>query len=693
MDYCAVHSHAGARRVPFGPTFIASQGPVMMSLLRSNLPRVLPLILATIVVGVGAYFVGLNAINDMERSQADAAARSFGKYLVQQVPSLDRILTGRMPPSMSLVVLRGVKPIGRVIEYRLYDQDGQLRADSYRHSRGQPILTEQARSPEALALLVEGKQHFTINSGTESNAQSYYSQIMVPLISASGRTMGVLEVTSDETETWPGMFARFRSVILQVGILIVLAFGIPGILYLRNSGQLKLLAHRLRHSSEYDELTGTLNRATFNRAVQDLIDATADRGLSVAVHFIDIDRFKDVNDNLGHAVGDAVLQQVTQRLRRLTGGRPCVARLGADEFAICQTYFVSTPQVVPEFANDVIKAISEPMMVGAHAVQIGASVGYCYYPRDGKTVPDIIRAADIALFKAKQSSRGSAVAFVPAMEEERQTRQNIEARLRAALANGEFDIHFQPLYEVATDRLRGFEALLRLSDNNGRPISPADFIPIAEETGLIQPIGDWALREACRMATQWPADLMVAVNLSAAQFASGSLADSIQDALVRTGLPANRLELEVTESLLITDPEKVLAQLNAIKAAGASVALDDFGTGYSSLSYLWQFPFNKLKVDKSFMKELAVEGSKSREILATIIALGKVLDMKITAEGVETIEQAAVLRALKCDLVQGYLFGRPMRAIDVAATIIQQVSGRWPDEKPANVTPINRAGA
>ena len=651
----------------------------MMHLLRRSVWRFLPLVLATIAVGIGAYFVGLNAINDMQRAQVEATARSFGKYIHQQIPSLERIVAGRIAPSMASVVLRGIRPVGNVLEFRIYDLRGQLRGDSYLHARGQPIIPDLARSPRAIAFVEEGNQHFVLKNGDGASKPQFYSEIMVPLLNAQGTAYGVLEVSVDETQTRPGMFDQFRSVILQVGALILVAFGVPGVLYLRNSGQLSALSRRLRHSSEYDELTGALNRSTFNRTVEEMIASNADRGLSVAVHFLNIDRFKDVNETLGHGFGDAVLQEATQRLRRLTGTRQALARLGGDEFAICQSYFVSTPRSVSDLAADIGSAFAEPFTVNGQTVSLSASVGYCFYPRDGKTVTDLLRAADIALAKAKESNRGRAVAFVPEMELERQSRQNIENRLRAALAEHAFDIHFQPLYEVCTDRLRGFEALLRLSDNDGRPISPAEFIPIAEETGLIEEIGDWVLHQSCRMATQWPEHVVVAVNLSAAQFTSGSIAERVQDALFHTGLPAHRLELEVTESLLITDPGKVLEQLIALKTIGVSVALDDFGTGYSSLSYLWQFPFDKLKVDKSFMTDLAVEGSKSREILATIIALGRVLDLKITAEGVETEAQAAVLRELNCDLVQGYLFGRPMRSIDVAATVLKGYSGNWPE--------------
>lgn len=655
----------------------------MMHLLRRNLWRILPLVLATIAVGVGAYFVGLNAINDMQRARVESTARSFGKYIHQQVPSLDRIVSGRITPSMASVVLRGVRPIGNVLEFRLYDLRGQLRGDSYLHARGQPVIPDLARSPRAIAYIEKGEQHFMVKSGEGTSQPRFYSEIMVPLFNADGERYGVLEVSADETETWPGMIAHFRAVILQVAGLILLAFTVPGFLYFRNSGQLRALTHRLRHSSEYDELTGALNRTTFTASVQQIIADNADRGLSVAIHFINIDRFKDVNETLGHGVGDVVLKEATQRLRRLTGARQALARLGGDEFAICQSYFVTTPRSVSDLAAEITAAFIKPFAVDGKLVSLSASVGYCFYPRDGKTVTDLMRAADIALAKAKESNRGRAVAFAPEMERERQSRQHIETRLRTALAENAFDIHFQPLYEVTSDRLRGFEALLRLSDAEGRPISPAEFIPIAEDTGLIEEIGDWVLNQSCRMATQWPEHVLVAVNLSAAQFTSGTIAERVQDALMRTGLPASRLELEVTESLLITDPAKVLEQLIALKEIGVSVALDDFGTGYSSLSYLWQFPFDKLKVDKSFMTDLAVEGSKSREILATIIALGRVLDLKITAEGVETEAQAAVLRELDCDLVQGYLFGRPMRAIDVAAAVLKGSSGNWPEPSKA----------
>lgn len=650
---------------------------------------VLPLVVATIVVSVGAYIVGYSAITDMQRSHAEYVAGSFGKYLLQDISDLEAMILGRRSPEATAAAIGAIEPIGTVFEFRLFDQYGALRADSELFSKGLTIDPNAGgRSDAAAAVLATGHASFKLREGDASSMPVFYSDIMIPLLDGS-RTIGVLGVLSDETETWPALFEQFRSVLGQVVVLIAVAFGLPGVMYLWRTGQLAKAAKRLKQTTQYDELTSCLNRATFTRIVHDLVEGADDRGLAVAVHVIDLDRFKDVNESRGHATGDELLKLSAQRLRKLMGTRERIARLGADEFAICQPYFANSPQVVADLANDIVRAMARPFEIGMPPIQLGASVGYSVYPRDGKTVAELMRAADIAIHQAKARNRGKAVAFDPSMETERQRRQAIEARMRTALVNNEFEIYFQPFYETATDRLRGFEALLRLTGDNGTSISPAEFIPIAEEIGMIGDIGLWVLRESCRMAKQWPDDLVVSVNLSAAQFATGSMATTVREALAWSGLPPQFLELEVTESVLITDTEKVLEDLAAIKELGVSVALDDFGTGYSSLSYLWRFPFDKLKVDKSFMNDLAVEGGKSREILSTIVALGRVLGLRITAEGVETAEQAEVLRALDCDLLQGFLLGRPMRAIDVAAAVLKGVSGKL----PAGPDPVRQRGA
>ncbi len=655
--------------------------------------RVVPLAFATAVVGLGAYFVGYSTISDMQRSHAEYVASSFGRYLVEEVGNLDAIVAGAHSAQVVAAVIGAVKPIGTVYDFRLFDKNSRLRADYARFKDGQVLhLADRVRNDVAANVLATSHVSFALREGDGVASPRYYSDITIPLVDGD-KTIGTLSVLSDETETWPRLFDQFRSVLVQVALLVAAAFGIPGVLYLRKMRQLANAARSLRHSTQYDGLTGCLNRATFTRIVHDLVEGSQGKGLSVAVHVIDLDRFKDVNESHGHAAGDQLLKETALRLRRLMGTRERIARLGADEFAICQPYYVASPQVVAELADDIARAMAKPFELSGGKVLCGASVGYSYYGRDAHSVDALIQTADLALHNAKTRSRGKAVAFDPGMESQRQFRATIEQRLRTSLVNSEFEIVFQPVYETTTDRLRGFEALLRMTDNDGKPISPAEFIPIAESTGLIHDIGVWVLREASRIAKQWPEDLVVAVNLSPAQFAAGDMAAMVRDVLAWSGLAPHRLELEVTESVLITDTEVVLKELMAIKALGVSVALDDFGTGYSSLGYLWRFPFDKLKVDKSFMSDLTEEGSKSREILSTIIALAKVLDLKVTAEGVETEAQALVLRDLRCDLVQGFLFGRPTRTMDLPPIIQRGVSGKWPTVETMRTRLVGRRGA
>ena len=641
--------------------------------------RLLPLLAATIFVGIGTYLVGYAAITDMQRGHAQFVAESYGQHLLDDFPNLEAMILGQTSPEDVASSLGSVNPIGAIFRFQLFDRRGELRADSERFAKGLAVDRDASgRSNVAAAAVATGRATFKLREGDGKSLPVFYTDIVIPLVDGE-RTIGALAVLSDETEGWPALFAQAQNVLAQIGVLMLVAFGIPGYMYLRRTGQLANAARRLTQTTQYDEHTGWLNRATFKRIVHELTETASGQGLAVAVHVVDLDRFKDVNESLGHAAGDEVLRQAAQRLRRLMGTRERLARLGADEFAICQPHFANSPHVVLELANDIVRAMEQPFaVVGSAPIQISGSAGYSVYPRDGRTVADLLRAADIAVHHAKSRNRGTSVAFDPSMETERQRRQVVEARMRTALADNGFEIHFQPFYDAATDRLRGFEALLRLSDHDGSPISPVEFIPIAEEIGMIGDIGHWVLRESCSTARQWPDDLLVSVNLSPAQFADEGMAGTVRDALSWSDLPPRRLELEVTESVLITDTEKVLGDLMEMKRLGVRIALDDFGTGYSSLSYLWRFPFDKLKVDKSFMTDLTIEGGKSREILSTIVALGRVLGLTITAEGVETDAQADVLRALKCDLFQGFLLGRPMRAIDVAATVLKGVSGTLP---------------
>ena len=421
---------------------------------------------------------------------------------------------------------------------------------------------------------------------------------------------------------------------------------------------------KIIHMARHDALTNLPNRVLF----QDKMEQALGRGDELAVMFLDLDRFKSVNDSLGHSVGDALLCAVTERLQRVVSGADTVARLGGDEFAIVQSH--ASPSAASELAAHIIDALVEPFDVHGHQVIIGTSIGIAMAPADGNEPDQLLRNADMALYRAKAAGRGSYHFFQPEMDAQMQERRKLELDLHKALLAEQFELYYQPLIDVGTGEVSGFEALLRWHHPERGLVPPDEFIPVAEEIGLIVPLGDWVLKQACREAVTWPAKLTVAVNLSAVQFRNPMLALSLVSALGQTGLAASRLELEITESVLLQDDRAVLDALHQFRGLGVRICMDDFGTGYSSLSYLRSFPFDKIKIDRSFIREL---GRKDDcvVIIRAVMGLGSSLGMITTAEGVETEEQLDILRAEGCIQVQGYLFSRPKPAREIPAMLRQ----------------------
>jgi diguanylate cyclase (GGDEF)-like protein len=413
------------------------------------------------------------------------------------------------------------------------------------------------------------------------------------------------------------------------------------------------------HMARHDALTNLPNRVLF----RDKMQQSLDRGAALAVLFLDLDRFKSVNDSLGHSIGDALLCAVTERLQRVLRRSDMVARLGGDEFAIVQ--IGARPSDATDLAGRIIAALSEPFDVLGHQVNIGTSVGIAMAPADGREPDQLLRNADMALYRAKAEGRSTYSFFQPEMDAQMQERRRLELDLRKALAGDQFELYYQPLVDIAGGHVAAFEALLRWNHPERGLIGPDDFIPVAEDIGLIVPLGDWVLRQACRDAARWPAALSVAVNLSAAQFRNPALALSVVSALAQTGLQAKRLELEITETVLLQNDQAVLNALHDVRQLGVRVSMDDFGTGYSSLSYLRSFPFDKIKIDRSFISELGNDESDCAAIIRAVTRLGSSLGMTTTAEGVETREQLELLRAEGCTQAQGFLFSRPRPASEV----------------------------
>ena len=414
---------------------------------------------------------------------------------------------------------------------------------------------------------------------------------------------------------------------------------------------------QIAHMARHDVLTDLPNRVLLREHLEQAI-ARMREGENFAVLCLDLDRFKSVNDTLGHPIGDELLKAVGHRLKKCVGPMDTVARLGGDEFAIIQVG-ISRPELTSALAARIVEVISEPYELdGNHAV-VGTSIGIALAPGDGTDPDQLLKNADMALYKA--DGRGTHRFFEPEMDARLQARRSLELDLRHAITHGEFAFAYQPVVELPKQNIVAFEALLRWSHPDRGLISPADFIPLAEETGLIVPIGEWVLRTACAEAANWPDEIKVAVNLSPMQFKKRNLVQVVIGALAGSGIPARRLELEITESVLLQDDEMTLAMLHQLRSLGMCISMDDFGTGYSSLSYLRRFPFNKIKIDQSFIRDLA-KRHDSTAIVRAIASLAQSLKITAVAEGVETADQLEHALAEGCSQAQGYLFGPPMPA-------------------------------
>ena len=423
---------------------------------------------------------------------------------------------------------------------------------------------------------------------------------------------------------------------------------------------------RITRLVQIDTLTDVANRRYFRERLAELCEMRGCAG-GFAVHWLDLDRFKEVNDTLGHPVGDALLKEVARRLSGIVRGGDLVSRLGGDEFAIIQVA-IEREEQASALARRVLDVIGKPYFVANQRVSIGTSIGIVLAPEHGMTPDDLLKNADIALYRAKSAGRGNAVFFHPDQGEELRQRRELELDLKKGLEEGQLELHYQPIVCLETGRVLSCEALMRWRHPERGIIPPGRFIPLAEETGLIVELGAWSIRQACRDAANWPVPARVAVNLSAVQFGADDLCRVARDALADAGLASDRLELEVTESLLLADDARTTAMLLELRASGVSIALDDFGTGFASLSYLRSFPFDKIKIDQTFVRDLP-QREDCGAIVRAVTGLARMLDMRTVAEGVETEEQVRLVRAAGCHAAQGYFFSRPVPCAELAAAI------------------------
>jgi diguanylate cyclase (GGDEF)-like protein len=409
-----------------------------------------------------------------------------------------------------------------------------------------------------------------------------------------------------------------------------------------------------------DALTGIPDRLALREALRE------EAGREGALLLLDLDRFKGINDTLGHPVGDRLLCRVVERVQVALDDSDLLVRLGGDEFGVLQRGGPQ-PAGAAALAGRLVDLVARSYVVDGHLLNVGASVGVAVLGRDGDDPDALLKSADLALYRAKEEGRGRYCFFEPEMGARAQARRALELDLRRAVVLRQFEVHYQPQMNLAAGRVAGFEALVRWQHPRDGMVAPAEFVPLAEETGLIVPIGEWVLRTACREAAAWPAHLTLSVNLSPVQFGRAGLLETVTSALAQSGLPPERLELEITETLLLQETGATLALLHRLKALGVRIAMDDFGTGYSSLSYLRTFPFDEIKVDRSFIAAGTDAGTAA--ILRAIVTLGASLGMTVVAEGIETPEQLAFATRQGCDAVQGYLIGRPLPFAEALAAM------------------------
>ena len=610
---------------------------------------------------------------------ATITAEEWAQYLARNVGDLEEIAAGETPSSASIGFLRTAGRSGFVFRYTIYNRYGYSMLQVDRNNVAAVNLSEL--DDAAILAVRQNRVIVNVQEGGAAGEPVYFAKAYVPVL-IEGRPTAVVAASVDQTAERDRFSRAFLLAAASLCALTGASFAVPAIAWYRSTRERQRADRRIQFLAHHDALTGLANRTLLVERLQGVLATLQIKGGIVAAHFIDIDHFKQINDTFGHDGGDFLLGIIGKRLRSLTRAEDTVARLGGDEFIVVQTGLAEKKQA-EAFAKRLVSVLSEPAFFNEQNVGTTFTVGIALAPVDGATAERLLKSADLALYDGKTAGRNCIRFFRPEMDEAMQKRVRLERLIRNAVERSGFEVHYQPMFEISNKRLIGFEALVRLPAPDGTLIAPMTFIPLAEEMHLIDPIGAWVLREACRTAMTWPTNLTVAVNLSPSQFESGTIENTVRAALQQTGLAPHRLELEITETLLLASSDANIAQLNRIKALGVSVVMDDFGTGYSSLSYLWKFPFDKIKIDRSFMENFERSGRDVETVVRTIVALGREMNMRVTVEGVESSKQVEFLHSASADQVQGFYFGRPMPASSISKELLALSNGAIPAAKPA----------
>jgi diguanylate cyclase (GGDEF)-like protein len=644
-------------------------------------------LLALALAGIGSVLAGsIYLINDRTigkilTQNSQLISKRWTEQLVKKVQGIDSIANGQLPSAADAQYLKFVAENNEVDHFDIYSTKGELRLESKKLGeflRSGQTLAEH--NSEVLEVVESGKPVTVVEVEDDEVLVETYMPI-----TRDGKFLGVASVYVDQTAINSDLHAKMGQTSYLIAFLSLLGFMIPGAWAFYQTRRKAAAVEQAQYFASFDPLTDLPNRKAMESGLQTLLDDASGNEKFASLHFIDIDYFKEINDRHGHAFGDEVLKAFATRIKDVLKPGDVASRFGGDEFVLAQTNFTSIDDLALATGR-LTEALSKPFEILGKNIVITSSIGTAMFPNNSSNAEGLMLNADIALYVVKMSGRNGQRFYEPAFSQQKKRRTELELLIREHAAARSFELHFQPLYNLKHSKLKGFEALLRMKDHGGKYVSPAEFVPIAEDIGLIDEIGAWVLDNACAQANTWPDPLQVSVNLSAVQFRRKSVCKAAESALRSSKLHPSRLLLEVTESLMMSDVEGVLEQLNALKALGTTLAMDDFGTGYSSLSYMMRFPFDRIKIDRSFINQLQGSSDKGRKIVQTIVSLGHNMNMAVTAEGVETASQAMALQAMKCDDVQGYLYSKPVPVADIAALILKDFEVTVLDEKPQKKT-------
>jgi diguanylate cyclase (GGDEF)-like protein len=643
--------------------------------------RYLVTLVATLAVLVGGTWITVKTTTDYLLYQnATRAAQNWAQYLTANVSDFEQIAAGEMPSSASQAFFEAARKSPEVFRYTIFNRYGFSVLVSDRDKIAPVDLSDY--SADAARAIKENQPIVDAKEGQAPGEPAYFAQAHIPVL-VDGRPVAIVAAHVNQSAERDGFYRTFLVAAAALCALTGFAFGLPAIAWYRRTKEKQQADRRIQFLAHHDVLTGLVNRARVIERLEAALALLPSTGGHIAVHFVDVDNFKKVNDTFGHDAGDFLLGVIGERLRAMARIEDMVARFGGDELVVVQTAVMNREQA-EVFAKRIAEVLGAPINFKEQEINLTFTIGVAVAPADGATAERLLKSADLAVYEGKAAGRDCIRFFAPEMDETLQQRIALEKIIHDAVAHGGFTLHYQPLFELDTKDLVGFEALVRLPAPDGTLIPPSTFIPVAEEMRVIDKIGAWVLREACRTAASWPDKLTVAVNLSPVQFESEAIEKTVAETLKASGLKPHRLELEITETLLLENTEAVMASLKRLKDMGVAIVMDDFGTGYSSLSYLWKFPFDKIKIDRSFMEGFGTSGHDVETVVKSIIALGRELNMRVTVEGVETSDQVDFLYGAHADQVQGFFFGRPVPASKVSTDILNRLRKPAPAAGPTD---------